>query len=422
MPAAAPALLDATRPAAEPAPRKRIEAPAERPGRPDRPDRPDSGFRDRLRGADASRSPEPVAEEAAAEAEQGDAEASGTAAATAASEEDAKPAAAAAEADTGEAEADEEAAAALHRLEEAFAFGFRTDLAPPATAPAAAVGAAATAALPAAGAAPMPGPAKTLNAANGPATAPAVPSGPRSATTPLRAESGTPEAAPGRRPNPVRSIADGEPAPGLKPSAASPAPTTEAPAPAAASATTGGAATPDRPSLAPITLQAPAAEAAATPAPEAAELNGARLGRGLRSAVSQGGGAVTLRLTPEALGTVRVQLDMSGGRVAAHFQAETSAARDLLQQQLPQLRASLEAQGLSVDRLSAGPAGSSAGSSSGGSQDAGSSRGQTGDANASANDGRSRGQHREQQPGDGQADRRGPDAGHPRRFADLFRS
>ncbi len=186
--------------------------------------------------------------------------------------------------------------------------------------------------------------------------------------------------------------------------------------------------TPDR--LTPAATGTPAATAATGVAvPETADdgegLNAGRLTRGLSSAVSQGGGAVTLRLTPEALGTVRVQLDMSGGRVAAHFQAETSAARELLQQQLPQLRASLEAQGLTVDRLSAGPAGSSAGA---GSQNGGNASGSTSgqgqdarDTGSAANDGRSRGQHREPEARDGRAPADNEPRTTRRSFADLFR-
>ncbi len=112
-------------------------------------------------------------------------------------------------------------------------------------------------------------------------------------------------------------------------------------------------------------------------------VNGARLARGLRAAVNQQGGSVTLRLTPPEMGTVRIQLDLSGGTVTARFHAETDNGRQLLQQQLGQLRQSLESQGLSVDRLSVQTM-SSSNSNTGFNQDA--------QQDQAGNDGRSRGQ------------------------------
>lgn len=80
-------------------------------------------------------------------------------------------------------------------------------------------------------------------------------------------------------------------------------------------------------------------------------LNAARLNRGLNSVLNQKGGNVTLRLTPPEMGTVRINLNMQGANVSAQFHAETESARTLLTQQLSQLRTSLEAQGLNVERL-----------------------------------------------------------------------
>ncbi len=80
-------------------------------------------------------------------------------------------------------------------------------------------------------------------------------------------------------------------------------------------------------------------------------VNAARLSRGLNNAVNQQGGTVTLRLTPPDLGTVRIQLNLQGTNVSAQFHAETDSAQRLLTQQLGQLRASLESQGLNVDKL-----------------------------------------------------------------------
>ncbi len=114
--------------------------------------------------------------------------------------------------------------------------------------------------------------------------------------------------------------------------------------------------------------------------------NEARLARGLTSVLNQKGGAVTLRLTPAEMGTVRIQLQLSGSSVSAQFHTETSGARSLLQQQMSTLRTALEAQGLQVDRLTVQTSNSSTGSQFG------QSRG-----DGSANDGHTRGQYSQSQ-------------------------
>lgn len=73
--------------------------------------------------------------------------------------------------------------------------------------------------------------------------------------------------------------------------------------------------------------------------------------KALGAALRQGGGSVTLRLEPEHLGELRVQLALEGGRVEALFHASSEQARRLLNDHLPALRSALEAQGLAVDRL-----------------------------------------------------------------------
>lgn len=77
----------------------------------------------------------------------------------------------------------------------------------------------------------------------------------------------------------------------------------------------------------------------------------AQLSRGLASALRQAGGQVLLRLQPEAMGMVRVQLDVDQGSVTARFEATTEQARQLLDSNLAALRQSLEARGLQVERL-----------------------------------------------------------------------
>ncbi|GKU78628.1 flagellar hook-length control protein FliK [Paenibacillus sp. L3-i20] len=58
-----------------------------------------------------------------------------------------------------------------------------------------------------------------------------------------------------------------------------------------------------------------------------------------------------LILFPEQLGQVDVKISMQNGLLTAVFQADTAMAKDLLDNQMAQLRASLQAQGLTVDKL-----------------------------------------------------------------------
>ncbi len=76
-----------------------------------------------------------------------------------------------------------------------------------------------------------------------------------------------------------------------------------------------------------------------------------QIDRGFSAALRQGGGGVTLRLTPASLGAVRIELSVDGGAVAARLQAGTPQARELLEQNIASLRAALEARGFTVDRL-----------------------------------------------------------------------
>lgn len=73
--------------------------------------------------------------------------------------------------------------------------------------------------------------------------------------------------------------------------------------------------------------------------------------RGFAALLSRQGGRVTLRLAPESLGRMTIQLDVKQGVVKADFAVEHRAAREELDRALPTLRASLEARGLSVARL-----------------------------------------------------------------------
>lgn len=73
--------------------------------------------------------------------------------------------------------------------------------------------------------------------------------------------------------------------------------------------------------------------------------------RGLRGAIAQKGGGVTLRLNPGDLGQIKIQVDMQGGMVKAQIHTVTETARALLQQQIHSLKASLEGHGLTVESL-----------------------------------------------------------------------
>jgi flagellar hook-length control protein FliK len=73
--------------------------------------------------------------------------------------------------------------------------------------------------------------------------------------------------------------------------------------------------------------------------------------RGLTAALRQGGGTVTLKLNPEALGPLRVEVAVSASNVTARFGTSTAQAHDLLVAHTDTLRAALEARGLTVERI-----------------------------------------------------------------------
>lgn len=68
--------------------------------------------------------------------------------------------------------------------------------------------------------------------------------------------------------------------------------------------------------------------------------------------VKKGGVAeATITLFPENLGQVDVKITMQNGNLVAQFMTEHSGAKDMLEQQMNQLRAALQSQGLQVERL-----------------------------------------------------------------------
>lgn len=134
-------------------------------------------------------------------------------------------------------------------------------------------------------------------------------------------------------------------------------------------------------------------------------LNTSRLTRGLANAVQQRGGTVTMRLTPPEMGTVRIQMQITGASVSATFHAESASAQTLLTNQLAQLRSSLESKGMSVERLTVQPLATTASSSNTNQSQNQSDSQQQGQAQQqSAGDGRSRGQYSGDSSGRGSAD------------------
>ncbi|WP_440118831.1 flagellar hook-length control protein FliK [Paenibacillus sp. QZ-Y1] len=59
----------------------------------------------------------------------------------------------------------------------------------------------------------------------------------------------------------------------------------------------------------------------------------------------------TISLRPEHLGKLDVQITLQNGQLVARFMTEHSMAKDMLEQQMVQLRTALQAQGIQVERL-----------------------------------------------------------------------
>lgn len=152
-------------------------------------------------------------------------------------------------------------------------------------------------------------------------------------------------------------------------------------------------------------------------------LNTARLTRGLANAVQQRGGAVTLRLTPPEMGTVRIQMQITGTNVSASFHAESASAQTLLTTQLAQLRTALESKGMSVERLSVQPLAATAQSNNANqSQNQSDTQQQGQSQQQGANDGRSRGQYSGDSSGQQSSDQQDNDSARqaPRGFFDRL--
>lgn len=75
-----------------------------------------------------------------------------------------------------------------------------------------------------------------------------------------------------------------------------------------------------------------------------------RVSRGFQH-LGPNGGQIRMRLSPEALGSVQLQLNIRNGELSGTMIAQTDAASAALREQLPQLRRSLEIQGIRMDSI-----------------------------------------------------------------------
>lgn len=73
--------------------------------------------------------------------------------------------------------------------------------------------------------------------------------------------------------------------------------------------------------------------------------------RGLSASLAQRGGTMTMRLMPESLGAMRIQMDVQQGSVSVSLDVASVQAHRLLSESIDTLRASLEAKGLAVEKL-----------------------------------------------------------------------
>lgn len=97
---------------------------------------------------------------------------------------------------------------------------------------------------------------------------------------------------------------------------------------------------------------------AESPSNQAAPRSGSlpdQVARGLATLLRHQGGSVTIRLTPEALGQIKINLRIEDSHVWATFQPSSDASHDAIDQSLASLRASLESRGLVVERLEVVP-------------------------------------------------------------------
>ncbi len=77
----------------------------------------------------------------------------------------------------------------------------------------------------------------------------------------------------------------------------------------------------------------------------------AQVSRALARVVTNGGGRLTLKLNPHALGEVRIDVEVTKGVARASLETQSAAARDLLVHDIEALRSALERRGVAVAHL-----------------------------------------------------------------------
>ena len=77
----------------------------------------------------------------------------------------------------------------------------------------------------------------------------------------------------------------------------------------------------------------------------------AQVQRGLASILNTKGGTMKIRLSPEHLGEVNIQLTTKDGRISVQIQAKNESTRSMLSEGLEGLRSAIEARGAIVDEL-----------------------------------------------------------------------
>jgi flagellar hook-length control protein FliK len=73
--------------------------------------------------------------------------------------------------------------------------------------------------------------------------------------------------------------------------------------------------------------------------------------RGLNAVLRQGGGSLTMKLSPASLGEVRIEMSMQAGRVSVQFDVGNIAAYEAIKGHITELRQSLEQRGMTVERV-----------------------------------------------------------------------
>lgn len=75
-----------------------------------------------------------------------------------------------------------------------------------------------------------------------------------------------------------------------------------------------------------------------------------RVSRGFQH-LGSGGGQIRMKLAPEQLGSVQLQMNVQNGQLSGRMVTQSDAATQMLREQLPDLRAALENQGIKLQRI-----------------------------------------------------------------------